>query len=297
MSNLEEEKFKRKAEQEIKNYELIKTVFTKIYDIEKELLNKRKSSFQDISNIKEEDNEVLESIYKNFTEQMDGLEKYRENLMKKIQEKLIPACKYYISNSKQAKKDIGKYKDKKKQNEKQEFELEKAKVSRNVIKESQLNDEIQKSKIEIGNDLNNIQKNMIQYEKDRIVDSKYIILHFIHCELAYHAKSLEKLSELYKTIKNLEPKIYLKEFADKLQFKSVNVEDYGYDEREYTKRSINPGQSMSQSGIGKSNMKSLKASGLGNSKRGMLQQSQKSQYDDELDEIEEKSENQNENEI
>ena len=39
MSNLEEEKFKRKTEQDIKNYELIKTVFTKIHDIEKEINN------------------------------------------------------------------------------------------------------------------------------------------------------------------------------------------------------------------------------------------------------------------
>ena len=267
MSNLEEEKFKRKAEQEIKNYELIKTVFTKIYDIEKELLNKRKSSFQDIANIDENDNEILKNIYKDFTEQMDGLEKYRENLMKKIQEKLVPACKYYISNSKQAKKDIGKYKDKKKQNEKQEFELEKAKASRNVIKESQLNDEIKKSKLEIGNELNNIQKNMIVYERDRVEDSKYIILHFIHCEMTYHAKSVEKLSKLYKDINALNPKVCLKGFTDKMNFQGVQAEDFGYSEREFT----NYKKSIKGSNIGDSNLRSLKVSGIEKSRRGMIQ--------------------------
>ena len=268
MSNLEEEKFKRKTEQDIKNYELIKTVFTKIYDIEKDLLNKRKSSFQDIANIDEEDNEILKNIYKDFTEQMDGLEKYRENLMTKIQEKLIPACKYYISNSKQAKKDIGKYKDKKKLNEKQEFELEKAKASRNTIKESQLNNEIEKSKLEIDNELSSIQKNMIKYEKDRIEDSKYIILHFIHCEMAYHAKSVEKLSKLYKDINVLNPKVCLKGFTDKMNFQGVNAEDFGYDEREFTnyKKSTIKG-----SNLGDSNFKSLKVSGIEKSRRGMIQ--------------------------
>lgn len=279
MSN-EEEKFKRKAEQEIKNYELIKTVFTKIYDIEKELLNKRKSSFQDIANMEEDDNEILKNMYKDFTEQMDGLEKYRENLMKKIQEKLIPACKYYISNSKNAKKDIGKYKDKKKQNEKQEFELEKAKASRNTIKQSQLNEDIKQSKYEIEEELDNIQKNMMLYERDRVLDSKYIFLHFIHCEMTYHAKSVEKLSKLYKDISALKPQVYMKDFIDKMKFQSVNPEDYGYDQREFTnyKKSTIKG-----SNIGDSNLKSLKVSGIGRSRRGMIesQNSQLNQIDEE----------------
>lgn len=287
MSNSEEENFKRKAEQEIKNYELIKTVFTKIHDIEKELLNKRKKSFQDIANIDEDDNEMLKSIYKDFTEQMDGLERYRENLMKKIQEKLIPACKYYISNSKQAKKDIGKYKDKKKQNEKQEFELEKAKASKNMIKESQIKEDIEKSKIEIDNDLNNIQKNMIQYEKDRVVDSKYIILHFIHCEMTYHAKSVEKLTKLYKDIHESNPKIYLKEFADKMNLK-INPEDHGFDEREYNNYKK---KSIRGSNIGDSNLKSLNISGIGKSRRGMIQSQNSELKKIEEDEIEENQSN------
>jgi len=111
----------------------------------------------------------------------------------------------------------------------------------------------------------------MRFEADRVIDNKYIILHYIHCELAYHAKSLEKLSELYKTIKYLEPKKYLREFADKLKFQSVNLEEFGYDEREYTKKSINPNTSVK---VSQSVKKSLKVSGLGESKRsGMLKQS------------------------
>ena len=283
MSNIDE-KFKRKAEQEIKNYELIKTVFTKIYDIEKELLNKRKSSFQDIANIDEDDNEIVKKIYQDFTKQMDGLERYRENLMKKIQEKIIPASKYYIFNAKQAKKDIGKYKDKKKQNEKQEFELEKAKASRNTKKESQISEDIKQSKLEINKELNSIQKNMMLYERDRVVDSKYIILHFVHCEMAYHAKSVEKLSKLYKDISVLNPKVNIKGFIDKMNFQSVNAEDYGYDEREFTnyKKSTLKG-----SNIGDSYNKSLKVSGIGRSRKGMIQSQNSELNKIEEDEIEE----------
>ena len=216
---------------------------------------------------------------------MTGLEEFRNNQMLKIKSNLIPATTYYSSKVKTYKKQIGNYKDKKKENQKQQYEMDKARESRNALKESQLKDDIKKSRNEIYNVGQNIQKDIMKFEADRVIDNKYIILHFIHCELAYHARSLEKLSELYKTIKYLEPKIHLKEFADKLQFKSVNLEDYGYDERTMTKRSINPGKSsINQSGIENSNIRSLKMSGFGNSRRGMLQ---KSQYEDELEEIEE----------
>ena len=40
MDNNEEE-FKRKTEREIKNYDLLKSIFNKIYDIEKDLQKKK----------------------------------------------------------------------------------------------------------------------------------------------------------------------------------------------------------------------------------------------------------------
>ena len=281
---IDEAKFMRKPEIELKNYEILKSVFTKIYETENDLLNKRKNVFDDITKIPENDNQTLTDIYSKFTSEMKALEEFRNLQMIKIKSKLIPATTYYSSKVKTYKKQIGNYKDKKKENQKQQFEMDKARASRNTLKQSQLNDDIKKSRNEIYNIGQNIQKDIMKFEADRVIDNKYIILHFIHCELAYHARSLEKLSQLYKEIKSLEPKMHLKEFADKLQFKCVNLEDYGYNERTMTKRSINLESSMRKSGIGNTHKDSLKVSGLGHSRRGMLQQSQ---YKDELEEIEE----------
>ena len=111
---INEEDFKRKTEREIKNYDLMKTIFSKIYEIEKELKKKRLEVFDGISSIEDEDNKILTNIYKNFTEEMKGLENIREKLMIKINEKIVPATKYYSSKAKKEKKDIGNYKDKKK---------------------------------------------------------------------------------------------------------------------------------------------------------------------------------------
>ena len=202
---------------------------------------------------------------------MKALEDFRNNQMMRIKSKLVPATIYYSSKAKTYKQQIGKYKDKIKENEKQRQEMDKAKMSRNELKQSQLSNDIKKSRREIENVGETLQSNVMKFEADRVIDNKYIILHYIHCELAYHAKSLEKLSDLYKTIKYLEPKKYLREFADKLKFQSVNLEEFGYDEREYTKKSINPNNSIK---VSQSNKKSLKVSGLGESKRsGMLKKS------------------------
>lgn len=268
--SINEAQFSQKTELEIKNYELLKSVFNKIYDIDNDLENKRKSTFDSIAQIQEE-NTTLSEIYGNFTSEMKGLEDFRNNQMMKIKSKLVPATIYYSSKAKTYKQQIGKYKDKIKENEKQRQEMDKAKMSRNELKQTQLSNDIKKSRREIENVGETLQSNVMRFEADRVIDNKYIILHYIHCELAYHAKSLEKLSELYKTIKYLEPKKYLREFADKLKFQSVNLEEFGYDEREYTKKSINPNTSVK---VSQSVKKSLKVSGLGESKRsGMLKQS------------------------
>ncbi len=268
--SINEAQFSQKTELEIKNYELLKSVFNKIYDIDNDLENKRKSTFDSIAQIQEE-NTTLFEIYGKFTSEMKGLEDFRNNQMMKIKSKLVPATIYYSSKAKTYKQQIGKYKDKIKENEKQRQEMDKAKMSRNELKQSQLSNDIKKSRREIENVGETLQSNVMKFEADRVIDNKYIILHYIHCELAYHAKSLEKLSELYKTIKYLEPKKYLREFADKLKFQSVNLEEFGYDEREYTKKSINPNTSVK---VSQSVKKSLKVSGLGESKRsGMLKQS------------------------
>ena len=275
-----EDEFKRKTEREIKNYDLLKSTFKKIHDIEKDLQKKRIGIFNDIDKIEENDNQILKEIYEKFTQEMKELENFRGKLMEKINSKLIPATDYYSFKAKQQKKNIGHYDDKKKENKKQQYEMEKARVSRNELKESKLSVELAKSRSEIIEAGQSLEKDIIQFERDRLEDNKFIILHFIHCEMNYHAKSVEILGQLYKEIIDSEPKANLRDFAEKYKFQSVNLEDYGYDDREFTKKSI---RTLNGS-ISESKPKSLRVSGLRNSRGGMLQ---KSQYNDDLEEIEE----------
>ena len=58
---IDEEDFKRKTEREIKNYDLLKSIFSKLHDIESELKKKRDSSFEDIASIEENDNDIIKN--------------------------------------------------------------------------------------------------------------------------------------------------------------------------------------------------------------------------------------------
>ena len=103
---IDEAKFTRKTEIELKNYEILKSVFTKIYETENDLLKKRRSTFDDITKIPETDNQTLTEIYSKFTSEMTGLEEFRNNQMLKIKSHLIPATTYYSSKVKTYKKQF-----------------------------------------------------------------------------------------------------------------------------------------------------------------------------------------------
>ena len=143
--------------------------------------------------------------------------------------------------------------------------MEKARVSRNELKESKLSVDLAKSINEIREAGQSMEKDIMQYDSDRIQNNKFIILHFIHCKMNYHAKSIEKLGQLYKEITDSESIIHLIEFAENFQFQSVNLEDYGYDGREYTINSIYQNLSTLKGSIsGSATTKSFKVSGLEN---------------------------------
>ena len=221
------------------------------------------------------------NIYDKFTKEMKDIEKERINLLIRIKSEFIPDI---IKNSSQAKADkkrIAHYQNKERENYKKQYEMEKAQATGSALKESELNQDIARNKKEINEFGKDIKKDLIIFENKRIKGNKKMFLLFIHNELAYHTKAVEKLSELYKLVKKLEPKENLKKFIDKYNFKNVNLEDYGYVENKVNNKGKS---SVKVNNLEGSNMKSLRISGIGSSKKGMLQKSQKSEIKDDLEE-------------
>lgn len=198
-------KFQTKTETEIKNYEMIKSVLTKLYETEMDLNKKRKGIFDDIAKINEE-NSNLKQIYENFTKTMKTLEENKDNQIMNIKTKLIPNTDYYISEAKKTKQDIGNYKNIKSKTEKQAEEIDNMRKSGINVKGSQISQNMLQNKSTMNDLGETIEGRMMKYEYERITNNKLIMLHLINYEMAYHAEAIKMLTNLFKDVKTINPK-------------------------------------------------------------------------------------------
>ena len=198
-------KFQTKTETEIKNYEMIKSVLTKLYETEMDLNKKRKGIFDDIAKINEE-NSNLKQIYENFTKTMIKLEENKDIQIMNIKTKLIPNTDYYISEAKKTKQDIGNYKNIKSKTEKQAEEIDNMRKSGINVKGSQISQNMLQNKSTMNDLGETIEGRMMKYEYERITNNKLIMLHLINYEMAYHADAIKMLTNLFKDVKTINPK-------------------------------------------------------------------------------------------
>ena len=215
MSSLKEEQFKKKLDLEIKNYEIIKSSFTKIYETETTLYKAKMGVYDSISKLKEiEENKSLRNIYDTVCREMNELAAIRNSKILKIKSELAPATIYYTSKTKNYKNLIGKY---------------------HALPQNSLQN-LSTSKNNIYIPGEDFDKDIGYYEMSRADANKQIFLFYIHYELEYHTKAVEKLTELYKMILNTMPKNDLIDFVEKYNFRQVNIEDYGYEEDKNKKK-------------------------------------------------------------
>ena len=78
-----------------------------------------------------------------------------------------------------------------------------------------------------------------------------------------------KLSDLYKTIRGLDARQHLKEFADKLNITTVDLEEYGYNDKSFSRSANRSYLKSSKGGM----LQSTNTSAMGKSKIRMSQMS------------------------
>ena len=218
-------KFQTKTETEIKNYEMIKSVLTKLYETEMDLNKKRKGIFDDIAKINEE-NANLKQIYENFTKTMKTLEEKKDSQIMNIKTKLIPNTDYYISEAKKTKQDIGNYKNIKSKTEKQAEEIDNMRKSGINVKGSQISQNMLQNKSTMNDLGETIEGRMMKYEYERITNNKLIMLHLINYEMAYHAEAIKMLTNLFKDVKTINPKKSINESLRSLNMsKKISEKD------------------------------------------------------------------------
>lgn len=209
-----------KIDEEIKKYNNLKNAFSTIYESEKDVQKKRQEVYEKISKIEEVDNSELSNIYKQFFAKMNELESFRTKHLKNINEKFLPMTVYYPEKLKQSKKSIEDLVTLKKQKEKNAKEEQKAHNKNDVDKARNLSAQIAQQSEEERRKTQDIERNVCLIEADRVKDNKYLLLHYIHSEMEYHAKAVEKMSQLFNMINRIEPLEKLPDFARNYNIKT-----------------------------------------------------------------------------
>lgn len=273
-------KFQQKTETEIKNYNVIKSVLSKLYDTENELIKKRKGAFEDIKDIKDENekNHILKDIYGKFSETMTILETEKEHQVMKIKTKLIPTTEAKITEAKKTKQNIGNYKNIKIKTKAQEEEMEEMKKKGQDVKGSQISLNISQNKSIMADEEKELRDQIMNYEADRININKKIMLYLINFEMAYHAKYIELLTKLFNDIKEKDLKKSIKESV-----MSVGVSQNVADEIDDEEQSEN-NDDDDDNNDDEDDQEELKKSKLSKSKKSATKKSKnKSQKDDDDD--------------
>ena len=194
--NLEETN--KRIKNQLNKFLKLKKIFNQIFEAESLNSRKRIEYFENLFQIRE-DNEGLKKINDTFREEMKRLETVREKHLKLMTELIIPVIDYYPVEIKKQKKNIDDFAVEKKN-------LEKMRATPSEMKKSE----------------DRYEKEFDKFQSNITKDSKYLLMHFIYNELKIHSAALEKLTNLFFKINNIEPYAYLKKFGENYEINNYN---------------------------------------------------------------------------
>ena len=207
-----EDKLNEKISNEIKKYGVLKSSFQNIFKSEEKASKARIENYDKIKTIKETDYDQLVDIYKEFINEMKLLEEKRKQHLGKINDLIIPVTELYPEKLKNTKKKLDDLIKLRKNKTKVLKNQEKAKINNDVNEAQKLNAELARQLEEEKKKGENLETEIMGFEKERIENNKFLFLQYIHSELKYHAASLEKMSLLFNKINSIEPREELVEF-------------------------------------------------------------------------------------
>ena len=208
-------------------FDKLAKIFSKLYSAEEKNKNLKKECFQNfaaLNKIQENDNLSLKELYQTFGKEMQNLEEeshepHLNNMIKLI----IPILQNYSSELKKNKDNLDA--------------VSKAiKNTEDLQKSFGGPEDIRKSMLDEQNKTNTFENKYINYEKQRVEDSKQIIAKFIHSELKYHCQAIERLSKLFVEINKTNVNTGLIKFSQEYGIKKYDFDKLGLDMDEILKQ-------------------------------------------------------------
>lgn len=209
-----------KLEKETKKFENLEKSLLKVLENEKEMKESRLKSM-DIINKIEEENQYLKEIYTMYHKHSEDVEKSRDNKISKLEKVIIPAIKYYPTKLRELKKPLNQIKDVSKSITKHSEKITSAKKTNDMRTATIHENDMKKDEIEKIKQVEKLELNLIDLEKERVEDNKSVLLHLIHSEISFHANALQSLSKLYQEISCRDPKEKLRDFINFYKLNSL----------------------------------------------------------------------------
>jgi hypothetical protein len=163
----------------------------------------------------------MKNIFTLFNSTMTDLEQQRKIKIDKVNNIIIPATTANSNRVKSFKSNLDSISGIKKSKEKQQNEISKAQTKKDFEKAGKLTSELKMQEDKERQEGNVLENGLADFESQRVMDNKYLLLHYIHSELAFHATALEKLSKLYGEIICHDPREKLPEFIHNFNLNSL----------------------------------------------------------------------------
>ena len=170
-----EQKLNNKISSELKKYGILKDAFLSIHKSEEKVMKARIENYEKINTIKENDNIQLKDIYTEFINDMKSLEEEnRKRHLAKIWDLILPATECYPQILKDRKKELDNLIKIRKNKEKMQKSKEKAQINKDANEEQKLNAELARQTDEEKKQGETLEKKIMKFESDRIVDNKFL---------------------------------------------------------------------------------------------------------------------------
>ncbi|MCQ2819220.1 MAG: hypothetical protein MJ252_18310 [archaeon] len=213
----------------------LKKIFEAISKSKASMAERRRKNFAKIQALNDPESDVLTQIYAELGGSLCDLEEKRDQSKENIDTKILPAVKYietkiaeFNDNIKGIKADEDALENKRK-------EKVKAQKNKDPGRAGAIEEEIQQMTEDLKQRKKDNSDGIVIYEKERIMNLKLILLHYIHGELAMHLQSIQDLTTLYNNLlnKNVVEVNSLDEFAKKYCGNDHNIDlnQYAEDKR------------------------------------------------------------------
>jgi len=162
---------------------------------------------------------TLKRSLTDFAENISAVQDYRQAQIERVEKSVVEPLKRYGMECKHTEADLNRHISARKREEKQHQQINnlRNKSSGDLHTLNQAELELQKRSIDVARSTQSMEETIDKFENRKVQDIKVFLREFVKIEMIFHAKSLEILSNAYKTLGNIDEDEHMQNFRNALR--------------------------------------------------------------------------------